>query len=274
MIIDNTYNFDDQFFRMVCVALAKTLSKGIRWINRFEDKKMRVIVPFYLSMAGDERFLFDAFVDDIPDKRVELNTDQIPRGIITLNSISSKADEFANPNQFLSKELKINDEYRKIFSKIKAIPITLNFEIEVRVANTIDVLRVSEKILKVLFNYMFFNIDYFGIKIEAILTLPDDKDITIPREHGLDTDKIKSVKFSLGVDTYYPDFFIDTDDFETCDNDSEINWESMGQLPPSQIGDVPSGKRVYWNSYIWEKNSREPNEVELKSRTNTPKENF
>ena len=273
MVIDNTYNFDDQFFRMVCIALAKTLSKGIRWINRFEDKKMRVIVPFYLSMAGDERFLFDAFVDDIPDNRVELNTDQIPRGVITFTSLTSKADEFASPNQFLAKEVKINNEYRKIYSKTKAIPINMSFDIEIRVATSIDVFRVSEKILKVLFNYMFFNIDYFGMKIEAMLSLPDDKDITIPREHGLDTDKIKSVKFPLTVASYYPDFFVDSDDYESCDNDSEINWESMGQLPPSQIGDVPSGKRVYWNSYIWGE-GRTPNEEELKNRKNTPKENF
>lgn len=272
MEIDNTYNYDDQYFRMVSVGLAKTLSRGIRWINRFHDKKIRVLVPFYLSLGGDERMVLDAFADDVVDNRVELNTDQIPRGVITLNSISTLSDEFANPNQFLAKEVKIDQKYRKIFSKVKAIPINMTYDISIRVDTEIDAYRVYEKVLKVLFNYMFFNIDYFGMKIDAVLSLPDDKEIKIEREQNLTTDTKKFVNFSLNVKSYYPDFFIDTDDYESCDNDNEINWQNLGELPPSQRGEIPSLKKVYWENYIFKSNIEpDPND---KKRTNTPKENF
>jgi len=272
MVIDNAYNYDDQFFRMVGVSLAKTLSKGIRWINRFQDKKIRVLVPFYMSMAGDERFVLDAFADDVVDSRVELNTDQIPRGVISMTSLATIGDEFANPNQFLSKEVKIDNNIRKIFSKVKAIPINITYDISIVVDTEIDAYRVSEKILKVLFNYMFFSLDYFGMKIDAVLSLPDEKEIEMNREQKLDTDNKKYVNFSLVVKTYYPDFFVDTDDYESCDNDDDINWTNLGMLPPSERGDIPTYKRVYWKDYIFNKGMKPNPDDPL--RVDTPPENF
>lgn len=273
MQIDNTYNYDGAYFRMVGISLAKTFSKGIRWINRFEDKKIRVLVPFYLSLAGDERFVLDAFTDDVVAKRVELNTDQIPRGVISLKSINTSGDEFANPNQFLSKEVKINNKLRKIFSKTKAIPVEINYDISIVVDTELDVYRVYEKILKVLFNYMFFSIDYFGMKIDFVLNLPDDKEIVLARNDGMDNaDTKKFVNFSVTVKGYYPDFFIDTDDYEVCSNDAEINWENLGMLPPSETADIPNIKRVYWKNYIFgDGNIPDPDDV---MRSNTPPESF
>lgn len=272
MTIDNNYNYDDQFFRMVGVSLTKTLSRSIRWINRFQDKKIRVIVPFYLSLSGDERFVLDAFVDDVAGKRVELNTDQIPRGIVSLTNISTNGDEFANPNQFLAKEVKIDEQYRKIISKVKAIPISINYDINIVVDTELDSYRVIEKILKVLFNYYFFNIDYFGLKIDAVLSVPDEKTIDLLREQNLESETKKHITFPLTIKTYYPDFFIDTDDYETCDNDDEIDWKSYGLIPPSEMGSVPSEKKVYWNNYVFNKDKTPNPDDEL--RTNTKKETF
>lgn len=271
-MIDNTYNYDNQYFRMIAVSLAKTLSRSINWINYFENKKIRVLVPFYLSLAGDERFLLDAFADDIVDKRVEMNTDQIPRGVITLNSFVTNSDEFANPNIYLSKKTKLNGEYRKIVSKTKAIPVTFNFDVSIVLDSELDTYKVSEKILKVFFNYKFFNIEYYGMKIDAVLSLPDDKTIEIVRETNLTTERKKKVNFPLTVKSYYPDFYIDTDEYEICDNDSEINWENLGMIPPSEREDIPNYKRVYWSNYIFGEGRKPDDDDEL--RENTPKENF
>jgi hypothetical protein len=53
-------------------------------------------------MTGDERFLLDSFVDDIVSgdasgngRYVELNTDMIPRGHLTMTGFNI-SDEFAN----------------------------------------------------------------------------------------------------------------------------------------------------------------------------------
>jgi hypothetical protein len=219
---------------MLHISLARTLNKRIRWINYFSDEKKCITVPIYLSFAGSERFLLDSFLDDIRDERVELNTDQIPRGIITPTSISTVNNEFSNPNIYIPKNTKIHNEYTKIITKVYAIPINVSYDIEIRVDSEIDIYKVSEKILDLFFNYRFFNMDFFGIKIDNILELPDDRTIKLPRDSdiNLSSDNTKSINFSLTVRTNYPSWKVDTDSIE-CDN---IEFENI--------------KRVYWKSYV------------------------
>jgi len=239
-MIGDKKDFDDQFFRMATIALAKTMNKSIRWINYFEpqnDKetgRKRVLVPFYTSLTGDERFNLDTFVDDVVDTRVTMNTDQMQKGVITLTNIASRSDEFANANQYLAKKTEINNILRKVISKVKAVPVTINYDIEIHLASQNEVDKCSQKIMTFLFNYMFFNIDYYGIKIDAIVTLPDDKTIEIPREITMDSDRKKTIKFSLEVKSYFPIFRIDTDDLIICDNDNEIDWDYIGIPQPTE----------------------------------------
>ena len=239
-MIDSQMDFDDQYFRMVTIALAKTLNKSIRWINYFEPLdenetgRKRVLIPFYTSLTGDERFAFDAFVDDIVDVRVNTNTDQYQRGIITWTSFGSRSDEFANPNQYLAQKTNINGTIKKIISKVKAVPLVLNYDIEIKLATQNEVDKCSQKIMNLLFNYMFFNIDYFGIKLDAVLKLPDDKSIEIVHEITMESDRKKTIKFSLEVHSYYPIFKIDSDDLIVCDNDDELDWEQLGVPQPTE----------------------------------------
>lgn len=276
-MIGEQRNYDDVYIRMVSAALTKSLSRCITWINYFEDKKMRVVVPFYMSLGGGERFLLDAFVDDVVDNRVELNTDQIPRGVITFNGFSTKVNEFANPNQYISKKTVINGEMKDFIMKTKGIPVTLNYDIDIVVISEIDTMKCSEKILNMLFNWLYFNIDFYGIKIDAVFNLPDDKQIEIVREQNLDTDNKKHIKFSLSVSSYYPSFFDDTDDYIICDNDDEIDWSRMCKTKPSlkDPNELDRFKRVYFKNYIWDQDKLNNIKPDGKDRWNdTPKENF
>lgn len=250
MHIDDDYNYDDNFVRMVTIALAKVLGTKLRWINRWSDgKKIRVLIPFYTSFAGQERFMLDAFVDDIASTRAELNTDQKQRGVITFKGGSQRDDEFANPNQYLSKQTKLNDEFKSIVSRTRAVPVTLSFEIQIRLDNEWEVTTCYTKILDMLYNYRFFYISYFGLKIDAFFRLPSDSGIDIPREINLGSVDTPTIKFSLEVSTYYPVFTVLSDDYEICDNDSQIDWNFLGINRPdgSEISNsVGSLKRVYW----------------------------
>jgi hypothetical protein len=255
----NKYNFDDTYYRMVTIALCRTLNKSIRWINYFEKDgvltgKYRVLVPFFTNFPGDERFAFDAFVDDIADKRVELNTDYIPRGEVTLTSFSPTSEEFANPNQYISKNTIINDQARKILSKIKAIPFKFNFEIKIKVASRTDAYKAYEKLIKFLYNYMFFNVEYYGLKIDAVAILPDDESIELPAEINLTSEKIKELRFNLTIQSYYPLYQIETDDLEICDNDSEIDWDYLGVNRPDMNSDddLLHIRPVWWTDYLRE----------------------
>lgn len=275
MNIDQEYNYDDNFVRMSTIALCKVLATKIRWINRWSDgKKIRVLIPFYTSFAGQERFLLDAFVDDTVSTRVELNTDQKQRGIVTFKGGSQKDDEFANPNQYLSKETKLNDEFKSIVSRTKAVPITLSYDIMIKLDNEWEASICYTKVLDMLYNYRFFFISYFGMKIDAFFRLPTESGIEIPREINLASDNTITMKFTLEVSTYYPVFNILSDDYEICDNDSQIDWNFLGIPQPdgSELSNkVGALKRVYWyhnlldnktkDELIMEKEENRQNEI-------------
>jgi len=232
--LDKDFNYNNIFFRMLNISLAKTLNKRIRWINYFSDEKKCVVVPMYLSFAGSERFLLDSYIDDITDKRVELNTDVIPRGVITMNSFTTSSDEYSNPNIYIPKNTKIHDKYTKIITKVSAIPISVSYDIQILVNSEIETFKCAEKIMDLFFNYRFFNMDFFGIKIDNILELPDDRTIELPKNNDItmDSDSVKTISFSLNVRTNYPSWRVDTDEVE-CENKE---FENI--------------KRVYWKAYV------------------------
>jgi hypothetical protein len=276
-MIGEQRNFDDSYFRMISVALTKTLGRCITWVNYFSDTKQRVVVPFYMSMAGSEKFVLDAFVDDIVSSRIELNTDQIPRGVITFNGFTTNTAEFANPNTYISKNAVINGEMKSFLQKTKGIPVKLTYDIDIVLMTEIDVYKCSEKIMNMLFNYMFMNIDYYGIKIDAVFALPDDKSIEIVREQNLDADTKKHIKFTLTVDSYYPSFYEDTDDYIICDNDDDIDWSRMCKTKPAlkDPKDLSKIRAVYWKNWIWDNDLYDDDKPDGKERwNNTPKENF
>jgi hypothetical protein len=235
---------------MATIGLTKVLGAKIRWINRWsEGKKIRVLIPFYTSFAGQERFMLDAFVDDTVSTRVELNTDQKQRGVITFKGGSQRDDEAANPNQYISKETKINDEFKTIVSRTKAVPLTLSYDIQIRLDNENEASVCYTKILDMLYNYRFFSISYFGLKIDAFFKLPSDSGIEIPREINMASNDTITIKFALEVQTYYPVFTVLSDDYEICDNDANIDWEFLGIKRPDGTelsNSVGSLKRVYW----------------------------
>lgn len=285
MNLDNIYNFDDVWIRNVSVSLCKSLTKNIRWINRFseggennEGLKRRVLCPFYLSIPGDERFVLDAWVDDIRGERVELNTDQLPRAVVTFNSASPVSSEFANPNQYLSQQSHINSDIRNIVSKVKAVPMNLNYTVEMRLTSERDSYMALQKLLDTIYNYMFFRLDYYGLNIDAVMLLPDDESIEIPREIDMTTETTSVLKFNLNVKSYYPIFKINIDDLEVCDNDDDLDWDRLYKKRPSEMdaNDISSVRRVYWKSYIWDYDYRNDKD-KLKGdneRKDTPPENF
>lgn len=283
-MINEQYNYDDNFFRMISASLTKTLHTSLTWINYFHDQKIRVVVPFYMSLPGQEKYLLDAFVDDIANARVELNTDQVPRGVVTLNSFSTDTSQFANPNEYLLNKREVNGEMKAFLQRTKAVPVKLQYNVDIVLNTEIDVMKCSEKLLTTLFNYMFFNLDYFGMKIDAVFGLSDDKDIEILRDVSLDSDVKKHIKFPLTVETYYPIFmvekdrYIDIDDFIICDNDDELEWDRLYKKRPSEMDadDISSVRRVYWKNYIWDKDYLNDKDY-LKgddSRSGTTMENF
>jgi len=207
-MIGERFNFEDVFFRDLTVCVLDTLEGQIKWNNRFSSGDVFVKVPIYYSLTGDERFLLDSFSDDIvsENRYVELNTDIIPRGHLTLTSYNIKSDEFANPNVWLNMVIENEIEIRKILTKVRAIPISVNYDLEIYLTSEIDTFKCSQAIMDTLWIYKFMYFEYNFMNIDAVISVPDNNTVQMTREKNLTSDNKISLKVSFTVDTYYPAF--------------------------------------------------------------------
>lgn len=207
-MIGQKFNFDEVFFRDLTVCVLDTLEGRLKWVNRFTSVDLNVEVPIYYSLTGDERFLLDSFQDDIvsENRYVELNTDQIPRGHLTLNNFNIKSDEFRNPNVWLRAVVEDNTEVKKLLRQVRAVPITVTYDLVILLKNEIDVFKCSQEIMNTLWLYKFIYFEYNYMNIDAIMTMPDSNNIEISREKNLTSDNSIKLSLSIEVQTYYPAF--------------------------------------------------------------------
>ena len=207
-MIGERFNFEDVFFRDLTVCVLDTLEGEVRWVNKFSSGDRVVNVPFYYSMTGDERFLLDSFTDDVVSnsRYVDLNTDIIPRGHLTLTSYEIRGDEFANPNVWLKMVVENNDEIRKILTKVRAIPITAKYDLVIHLSSEIDTFKCSQAIMDTLWLYRFMYFEHNFLNIDAVMQIPDSNNIEINREKNLTSDNTIKLTVSFDVQTYYPAF--------------------------------------------------------------------
>ena len=208
MIGDFT-NFDKGvFFRDLTLCVLNTLESSITWVNHFTKGDVEVVVPFYYSLAtgNSERFLFDAFTDDVASENRynELNTDILPRASITLTGIDVRSDEFANPNVFLKNKIEDTEEIRTVLTKIRAVPVTVKYDMVILLTSEIDVFKCTQAIIDTLWIYRYMYFEYNYMNIDAVMFIPDSNQIEIPREANLTSDTTIKVTVSFEVHTYYP----------------------------------------------------------------------
>lgn len=208
-MIGEKFNYEDVFFRDLTVCVLDTLEGRVRWTNRFTSGDVAVQVPFYYSMTGDDRFLLDSFTDDIVsnNRYLELNSDTIPRGHLTLNSYSIKSDEFSNPNVWLKTIIENEEEIRKVLTKVRAVPIVVTYDLSILLNSEIDSFKCSQSIIDTLWLYKFMNFEHNFMNIDAVMLLPDGSNVEMVREKNLTSDNTIKLNISFEVHTYYPAFY-------------------------------------------------------------------
>jgi hypothetical protein len=219
-MIGDRFNFEDVFFRDLTVCVLDTLEGQVKWVNKFTSGDRFVEVPFYYSMTGDERFLLDSFTDDIVSgdssgngRYVELNTDIIPRGHLTMKSFAIRSDEFANPNVWLRTVVENEVEIRKVLGRIRAVPVTVSYDLVILLSSEIDSFKCSQAVMDTLWLYKFMYFEHNFMNIDAVILMPDSNTIEMTREKNLTSDNSIKMTVSFEVQTYYPAFIRDRVDF-------------------------------------------------------------
>ena len=207
-MIGEKFNYQDTFFRDLTLCVLDTLEGEIRWTNRFSSGDREVNVPFYYSLTGDERFLMDSFNDDIVNNNrfVDVNTDIIPRAHLTMTGFDIRSDEFSNPNVWLRMVVENNDEIRRVLAKIRAVPVTVKYDMSILLSSEIDIFKCNQAIMDTLWLYRFMYFEYNFMNIDAVMLIPDGSQVEIQREKSLNSENTLKITLSFEVQTYYPAF--------------------------------------------------------------------
>lgn len=203
---EQAHNWNEVFMRDITVGLTSELYRKLRWFNRWSNGDTKLItVPFYYTITGDDRFLLDAFVDDTPGLRPELNIDPVPRAIIELSSWTAKRSEFTNPNVDILMYEERNGELKQVIGKYKPIPMKFTYSVDIYLASEGDVFKCSQSILDWIWGYKHFYINYKSLRINAVFYIHDEHTTEIERQiSGLSGSNAKHIKFSIDVHSYYP----------------------------------------------------------------------
>jgi hypothetical protein len=194
-------NFNDVFLRDLSLGVMNEFFRKVRWVNVWDDRKELITVPVYYGMTGDEKFLLDAYVDDIVGKRPELNIDPIPRAHFVLDNSTIVRDQYTNPNVDMIYYKEIDGVLTKLQGMIRRIPIKATYSIEFRVNKEIDLMKCYQSLWDFFFAYKYFYIMSNSIRVDSIISIPDDKSIEILREiEGIKgASNIKKIKFNFDV---------------------------------------------------------------------------
>lgn len=194
------------------VGLINLMHNTVRWKMQtgpeFGDKR-EVKVPFYFSTTGQERFLQDNFMNDLPrdpsGEKAETAYNPIPRGHLLLTGIS------VIPSEITSRSIRTNlnrmqdDGTMKSFSaETYWIPLELDFDVEVFVDSVLDQMKCSQSVIESFYKNNHFEVDVLLTRIPALAYFPEAMQPERNIEFKFDTDKKFSLKFVLNVKTTMP----------------------------------------------------------------------
>jgi hypothetical protein len=204
--LDKT-NYNDVFLRQAIVALLGYLRNRFAWTNiSKEHGEYLVQIPIHYSMTGKSRFILDSFYDDIPNTRVNMNTDQIPRGVLELKSWAINPDEFTNPNVWFNVNQEIDDELVSVAMQTKAVPMKLTFSLSTIVDNEIDVFKCWQTYMNIMWIYKYFTFEYNRVPINAVFQFVGDTDNNVARDYAFDKAELLKTEYIFEVHTYFPIF--------------------------------------------------------------------
>jgi hypothetical protein len=207
-MIGENKNYDNIFLRNVTASLLDILEGEIYWEYDTSSGVIGVEVPFYYSSSNDERYMLDTFVDDIvSDNRLtQLNTDQTPRGMLSFNGLNIDTDSINNPNVWMKVSLEDKDEIKSVLARVKAYPITINYECNVIVANENDSFNCAEAFMNTIGIHKYFNFQYRMLNINAVMNFVDS--YQREKESPINLTSKNEIKYTLNfeVKTTYPAF--------------------------------------------------------------------
>ena len=207
-MIGERLNYNDTFFRSLTAAVLDILEGEIYWVYKFSTGDKEVTVPFYYSLTGDEKFLLDAFTDDVvsDNRKSELNADGIPRGVVTWTGFDILNEEMTNPNVWMKMSIEEQDEVKNVLARVRAMPISAKYDVSIILNSVNDVFECAAAIMNTLGQYRYFSFQYNFINILGVVQLPDSGQFEKETDISFTSDNKVKYNMSFEVKTCYPAF--------------------------------------------------------------------
>lgn len=197
------FNNDDVYLRYIIIALLAELREKIYYYNYIDGNRVKVEVPFYYSVVGQERFLLDKFLFDAIDKdKATGDYERVPRGIIELESAS--IDSGSLVNKFVRGEFlrEINGVLKTFSLSTQLIPLNLTFKTTIVANNNLEMFKIFQGIISSLYKANNFYVDMGGFKVQSSAVIPEDLAQQRPIEFGFTDRKEYLIDFNIEVKSF------------------------------------------------------------------------
>jgi hypothetical protein len=211
------FNKDDSVIRHIIVGLLADLNNKVFYhIQRTEDNRELVKIPFHYAVTGSEAFLYDNFLQDVlldPDnQRAMGNYNKLPIGIVNMTSLNVDSASLINKYVRGTYVKEMPDQtIRSFISQFQMIPVTMNFDVTIKVDSNLDQFKIAEALIKTLYKNNQFNIDAGTLddgtfRLASYYKFPEDQALERPMEFGFTDEKIYTITFSIEMLSFIPSF--------------------------------------------------------------------
>jgi hypothetical protein len=199
------------------VGMLAELMQRMSYYQVWKDKEVEVNVPIFYSISKDENWLRNNFnlykmhyCDKDMAKKVEGNIDALPRGILSLNSLSISSEKLTNEYARANVPIEIEqDEGYKLetyMSYVKILPVDLQFTLTIKSNTDIEVFKLFEMIYRNYYKVQEFYINFENMNIPVQMGLQEDFSRETRSEFSYPIEDEISMEINFEVESYIPSF--------------------------------------------------------------------
>lgn len=211
MAFNEKYNTDDVLYRNIIIGLLNLLNRNIVIQQAISaDEIQDVSVPFFPPMYGDERFLQDFYmlngVDCDGPKYAEGNIDPVPRGIVSLSSMTINSSALTSKFVRGTFNQEVDGTIKAYSAFLNPIPLLLNFDVEIICGTLLEAMKIIQQTIDTFYKVAIFAVDFKGLRVPCQVGFSQDYNIEKPVTFSFGEDNQIKVKFVLEMESYQPVF--------------------------------------------------------------------
>lgn len=210
MSFNDRYNTDDVLFRAVLVGLIDLLNNKIliEYVLSDTESKMQA-VPFYSSLAQDERFMQDFYMHYHPDcttAYAEGNYDVIPRGAVEFQSMSIDSASLVNKYVRGTYHKQVDGQIKAYSDYINVVPLRITYNISVLAGSLLEAFKITQEFIATFYKAATYQVHYKGLRVACQVGFAQDYGLERPTAFSYGDDKKITINFPIELETYQPVF--------------------------------------------------------------------